>query len=154
MAKVKQLSNKEIKVLKELFSQMGLIIKNANIEQYEDEKNTLLLINKKPFALCHKEKWIPTILTVLENKTKISNTYIDAGAIPFITKGADLMKAGITRMEDFDANQIVIIRDNNHSKPIAVGISLYSSEEIKKMEKGKVIQNLHYVGDKVWNFKK
>ncbi len=41
-----------------------------------------------------------------------------------------------------------------HKKVIALGIALFSSEEIKALEKGKVIKVIHYVGDKLWQITK
>lgn len=153
MVKVKRLSNKERRGLEDEFLKIGLSIKNTDLEQYEDQKIKLLLINKKPFAMMQEKKWIPTIQTLLEHKTTIPCVGIDIGAIPFITKGADLMRAGITKMDNFGVGKLVIICDNRHNKPLAVGISLFSSEDINKMEKGKVIKNLHHIGDLIWNFK-
>ena len=56
-------------------------------------------------------------------------------------------------LADFEKCCFVVIRDEKHSKPLAIGEALFSSEEISKMEKGKVILNLHYIGDKIWTFK-
>jgi len=76
---------------------------------------------------------------------------VDMGAIPFICKGADVMAPGIKEMTPgFDAGALVVVRDINHRKALALGKALKSSSEIEASKKGKVIQNLHYVGDKVW----
>ncbi|MCK4927213.1 MAG: RNA-binding protein, partial [Candidatus Aenigmarchaeota archaeon] len=35
-------------------------------------------------------------------------------------------------------------------KPLAVGLSLYSSDDMQKLEKGRVMKNIHHVGDVLW----
>jgi len=73
------------------------------------------------------------------------------GAVPFVCKGDNIMVPGIVRVEDeFEKDKLVIIVDEKHAKPLAIGKSLYSSTEIRKMKQGIVIKNLHFVSDKIW----
>jgi len=51
---------------------------------------------------------------------------------------------------EFGAGAIVRVVDERHGKAIAIGRALFSSEEIQAMERGRVVENLHYVGDKIW----
>jgi PUA domain protein len=75
---------------------------------------------------------------------------VDMGAIPYVCNGADIMAPGIKEMEHFNEGGIVVVRDITHRKALAIGKALKSSTEIEASKKGKVIQNLHYVGDKLW----
>jgi PUA-domain protein len=76
---------------------------------------------------------------------------IDMGAIPFVCKGADVMAPGITEIKTpFEEGALVVIRDVKHGKVLAVGKAQKSSTTIMAEKKGKVIHNLHYVGDKIW----
>jgi PUA domain protein len=76
------------------------------------------------------------------------------GAVPFVCKGADVMAPGIKDIPTaFPEGALVVIRDVNHKKALSVGKALRGSAEIMESKKGKVIQNLHYVGDKIWNAK-
>ena len=43
-----------------------------------------------------------------------------------------------------------MIKDQIHGKALAVGIALENSEAAKAMTKGYVIENLHYISDKMW----
>lgn len=151
MPHIKQLSNKERKALSEEFKKYGLTLE-GNLEQTNLDKFTLILQDKKPVSFKQGEIWLPTLQTLLEKNTNIASVYIDFGAIPFITKGADLMKAGIKKLDRFEKGSFVVIRDEKHNKPLAIGEALFSSDEIAKMEKGKVILNLHHIGDKIWIF--
>lgn len=85
---------------------------------------------------------------IIEN---VPSVIVDMGAIPFVCNGADIMSPGIVEIKgSFGENEIVVIRDITHEKAISVGRTLKSSEDIKKIKKGKVIINLHHVGDKLW----
>ena len=75
---------------------------------------------------------------------------VDMGAIRFVCNGADVMAPGITEMGSFAEGDLVVIRDANHGKALAIGMANRSSLDIEASKKGKVIKNLHYVGDKLW----
>ena len=76
---------------------------------------------------------------------------VDMGAIPFVCKGADVMAPGITEIKTpFEKGALVVIRDVKYDKALAIGTALRSSATILAEKKGKVIHNLHYVGDKIW----
>ena len=82
---------------------------------------------------------------------KLPNIIVDMGAIRYICGGADVMAPGIKDIiGEFKEGSLVVIRDINHKKALAIGKALKSSKEIKGSNKGKVIQNLHYIGDKIW----
>jgi PUA domain protein len=93
---------------------------------------------------------VPTL--IFEDLERFPSIMIDMGAIPYICNGADVMAPGIVAIkEDFNRGEIVVIRDVVNEKSLAVGRSLSSSQEILETKKGKVVQNLHYVGDKLWD---
>ena len=75
---------------------------------------------------------------------------VDMGAIRFVCNGADVMAPGITKMGAFGVGDIVVIRDVTYGKALAIGVANRSSVDIEMSKKGKVIKNLHYVGDKLW----
>ena len=63
------------------------------------------------------------------------------------------MSAGINVVSpEVVKGQYVWIREENHHKPLAVGITLMDAEEMLTSQKGKAIKSLHYIGDKVWNY--
>jgi PUA domain protein len=45
---------------------------------------------------------------------------------------------------------VVVIKDEVHGKPLAVGIALIDSDKAVEEQKGYVIQTLHYISDKIW----
>jgi len=80
----------------------------------------------------------------------LPNVIVDMGAIPYVCNGADIMAPGITEMEPFEVGDLVVMRDVTHGKALAIGKALKSSSDIEASRKGKVIENLHYVGDGLW----
>lgn len=80
----------------------------------------------------------------------VPRVVVDMGAIRFVCNGADVMAPGIVDVDDFNKDDIVVIRDVTHGKALAIGKARKSSTVILNDKKGKVIQNLHYVGDKLW----
>ena len=73
------------------------------------------------------------------------------GAIKFVINGADIMRPGITEIEEgIVKGDFVVIADEKNKNPLAIGIALYDSGEMKKITSGKVVKNIHYVGDEIW----
>lgn len=146
----KTLKNKEvkefIKKIQDLFN-----LELSKKDKYELQDN-LILINGVPKFFYYEDKIVPTLKLILENNF-LKKITIDMGAVPYAAKGADMMRPGITEIEDnIENNEVVAIVDETHSKPIALGITLFSGPEIKEMSKGKVIKNIHYIGDEIWKF--
>ena len=81
---------------------------------------------------------------------KFPNVEVDMGAVKFMCKGANLMRPGIKKFTEFEKDKLVCIAEETHHKFLAVGKSVVSSSELENMEKGEVIQNLHYISDKFW----
>lgn len=76
---------------------------------------------------------------------------VDAGAVKFLTNGANVMRPGIKGFEgSFQEGDIVVAQDERYGKSLAVGLALMRSEEARVLEKGAVIKNMHYVGDGLW----
>lgn len=80
---------------------------------------------------------------------------VDMGAVPYVCKGADVMAPGVLSINgEFKENDILLITDERHGKPLAIGVALLSSEYMKAAGRGKTVKTLHYVGDKLWNYLK
>ena len=80
---------------------------------------------------------------------------VDEGAIRFLLNGADVMRPGIRRLDDWGAaGKMVVVREEKKGRAIAVGPSLVASSEAQGMTKGSCVKNLHHVGDSYWNLHK
>ena len=68
------------------------------------------------------------------------------------TNGADVMSPGIVEADEtIEKDDIVLIVDETHNKPLAIGISLITGPEMVENDEGKAIKSIHHVGDEIWN---
>jgi len=94
-------------------------------------------------------------LTYAEVVDALPRVVVDMGAVPHIINGADVMAPGVVRVDgSFEPESLVVVVDERHGKAIAVGSALLSSEDLAKAKRGKVVKNLHYVGDRAWKLMK
>ena len=154
------LKAKESKMLLEKASQkLGIDLAQtlkdrANVEVIQAEPIELFLINGKPVLARTGENVYPTLTfkEFLEHAPKVT---VDMGAVPYVCKGADVMAPGIRGfVGEFQKGDLVIVTDEKHGKPIALGEILYDAEQAKNIKQGPVIRNMHYVGDKTWTLLK
>lgn len=74
---------------------------------------------------------------------------VDAGAVRFVVNGADIMKPGIVSADpEIAAGDLVVIAEERHKKPLAIGRALVAGTEMKG--EGKAVKSLHHVGDLIW----
>ena len=130
-----------------------IIPKNSQVEQIKFDEITLFTVNGDLLLINFENKLLPSINAILKNKLKLPKVTIDKGAISHITNGADVMIPGITKVDpDIKKNSYVIVVEETHEKPLAIGKAIINAEEIKNRDKGVAVHNIHYVGDKIWNF--
>jgi PUA domain protein len=80
---------------------------------------------------------------------------VDKGAIKFMLNGADVMRPGIRKFDDWGpVGRMVVVKEETKGRAIAVGPSTVTSAEAQGMSKGGCIRNLHHVGDRYWNLHK
>ncbi|MCK4477426.1 DUF1947 domain-containing protein [Candidatus Bathyarchaeota archaeon] len=121
------------------------------IELAKTNNEEIFLINRKPIFVKSDNKLFPTLVSheLLSNLPKAT---VNMGAVPYVCNGADIMAPGIVNFEGaFNKGDIVVISDERHQKPIAIAIALYSTEKAKELEHGKILKNIHYIGDQLWN---
>jgi len=77
---------------------------------------------------------------------------VDMGAVAHVANGADIMRPGVRDIpSNFVKGDLLVIVDEKHGKPLALGLAEVESTEMKTMSKGKVVKNVHFVGDELWN---
>ena len=123
----------------------------AKMETVEADFGKLILVNCKPLLFKVEEN----VLSTLFFKEVFVHTplvVVDMGAIPYVCNGADVMAPGIVRIEgEFIKGDIVLVVDEKHRKPLALGEILYNTENAKTVKRGVVVKNVHFVSDKIWN---
>ncbi|MFX1450619.1 MAG: DUF1947 domain-containing protein [Promethearchaeota archaeon] len=148
---IKQLQDKVQKNF--LLDPYTIIPKNSQIEYIRGEELAIYAINKRVMFIEFKDTLLPSLQAMIEDLITLPKVTVDKGAIPYVTKGAQIMVPGITKVDpEIKKGDYVVIIDEIYNKPIAIGKSLMDSEEIESLNKGKAVKNLHYVGDKIWNF--
>lgn len=152
--KIRFLSKREINSLLEELDNISLIPNSPKIKQVKSFELTddIEILSSSNFILVRNEGSLFPFLQDSDTLSSIPKLIVDKGAIPFVCKGANIMRPGIKKINgDFSINSIVVISEEEHNQNLAVGKSLHSSEELLALNKGMVVQNLHFVGDNVWN---
>jgi PUA domain protein len=124
----------------------------GNVELVETEFAEIYLFNGKPILVKTGERIFPTLL-FNEFLNSAPKFVVDMGAVSHICNGADVMAPGIVRFEgQFGKGDFVLIVDEKHGKSLAVGEALLGMEEAVKIKQGVVVRNVHFTGDRIWNF--
>jgi PUA domain protein len=147
------------KELKQLLSQMQqktkmnvqeLFNANPQVEVAESKNATIFLINNRPLFAEKEHMIFPTLGP--DDVTKfLPQVIVNMGAIPHVCNGADIMAPGVVNIKgDLKKDDFVVVVDELHQKPLAIGISLYDSEALRNLKHGKIVSNVHFVGDDLW----
>lgn len=108
----------------------------------------VILADGSPALIKKEGEYFP--LTSTADRLSLKRVTVDMGAVKPISDGADVMAPGVVEAdEEIKKGQIVGIEDEKNSKIIAIGTALKDGPYLKG-EKGKVIKNIHYVGDRYW----
>ena len=113
---------------------------------------SLFLVNKRPL-LMDSGTWVfPTLKGAVQIPFPERRVAVDAGAIPYVVNGADIMRPGIVSVtDDVKAGCPVQIVDERHGKPLAIGIALFDALALRASTSGKMVKRFHHVGDEIWN---
>lgn len=144
------------KKLKELKKDLGdystLINSKSKIEIQESEPYDIILIDGEPLVMKFGKQYFPTLKGALKLDINKKYVVVDMGAVKFVAKGADIMSPGIIQADpEVMEGDFVIIIDETHKKPLAIGKALISGPEMVENSQGKAIKTIHYIGDKIWN---
>lgn len=121
-----------------------------HIETIEMADTKIYLIDGKPLLANVNGKLFPTLF-FNEVFSFLPKIVVDMGAISHICKGADIMAPGVVRIDgQFNVGHFVLVVDERHGKPLAIGSAFLDSQTAEQTKHGKIVKNLHYVGDKLW----
>ncbi len=114
----------------------------------------VVLVEGHALAVRKKGVLFPSLVNT-ESLKSLPKVTVDMGAVPHVAGGADIMAPGIRKIEgEFQEGNLVVIVDEKYGKYLALGKSLMGSKVMSGTKKGKAVQNLHYVGDDVWELVK
>ena len=126
-------------------------IKNLRFHHLSD--NEIIITGNGITAIKIDDKILPH-LSETELLKKFPFVVVDVGAIKFVCKGANVMRPGITKLSNFENDEIVCVIEESNNKFLSIGITKMSSDEANSTKTGIVIENLHYISDKYWETKK
>jgi PUA domain protein len=135
-----------------LEARLGVTLSADTVEEVElaDSDRDVVLVDGE--ALVFYDQGDP-FLTV-----KGANAYppdrrvvtVDAGAVEFVSSGADVMRPGIVDAdESIEAGDLVVIAEETHGKVLAIGRARVDGDELLG-DAGKVIDSVHHVGDDLY----
>ncbi|MER3407710.1 MAG: RNA-binding protein, partial [Nitrososphaera sp.] len=113
------------------------------------DRERRLLVSDELAAVQVRDAIVP-FLGRQEGLERFPSAKVDMGAVKFVCNGAKVLRPGIVEFGSFAKGDIVTVRDQAHGKVLAVGLALEDSEAAKAMAKGYVIDNLHYISDRLW----
>jgi len=120
------------------------------IEIIEVDKAKIFVVNDKPILVEFKDTIMPTLLFD-DLINRLPKVVVDMGAVPHICNGADIMAPGIVRIHgEFREGDLVLVLDEKYGKAIAIAKAMLSSGNLIDLRRGKVLKNIHYVGDSIW----
>ncbi len=154
--KIRKRYHLQKKKLKKITEELGdysfLIPSKAKIEMLEAEPYPIVLVDGQPQVMLVDNKPFPTLKAALTMDLKSKYVVVDMGAVRFMANGADVMSPGIVDADpDLIEGDVVVVIDETHRKPLAVGISLISGSEMVENNKGKAVTTIHFIGDPIWD---
>ena len=145
--------------LAELYALLGKEI-GPSAEKFRSERGEragldapfVLYLVDRGALLMRRGGWVfPTVRGAIERPFPERTIAVDMGAIPFVIKGADIMRPGVVSVTaDVKKGAPAIVVDERHQKPLAVVVALLDAPALRSEAKGKVAKMVHHVGDTLW----
>ena len=124
----------------------------VEVVETDQEGLYLYLVDKKPYLMEFRGYVFPTLKGAVANPFPERRITVDSGAVSFVVNGADVMRPGIVGISnDVLEGHPVQIVEERHGKPIALGLAKMDAGEMQAASSGKMVKNIHFVGDDIWN---
>jgi PUA domain protein len=136
-----------LKIVSEKWGMEFPKIKNLKVHQITNDAQIITGEGIKILRI--NDDYLP-FLSETGTLEKFPSVTVDMGAVKFMCKGANLMRPGIKKFTEFEKDKLVCIIEESQHKFLAVGKAMVSSSELKEMEKGEIIKNMHYISDSFW----
>ena len=141
-------------IMKHISEEWNVTLPKIKNLRYHHVSDTEIIITGNGItAIKIGDKILPH-LSEIELLKKFPYVVVDIGAIKFVCKGANVMRPGITKLSNFENDQIICVIEESNNKFLSVGIAKLSSDEANTTKTGIVVENLHYISDKYWEIKK
>ena len=134
--------------------QLGVELTQDTYELVELEAATfdVVLVGGEPLVFYVDEAPFLTVRGANATEPERGIVTVDAGAIEFVSNGADVMRPGIVEADEgIEEGDLVVIVEETHGKALAIGRALVDGGEMVG-EQGKVVESIHHVGDELYEF--
>jgi PUA domain protein len=148
------LNKKKLKEVKNNLGEYSSILNDKKrIEYLEADPIPFILVDNEPAVILIDNKPYPTLKHLINNdNAAIKKVVVDMGAVKFMVNGADVMSPGIIdASENIVKGDIVVVVDEDHNKPLVVGLSLITTDKMINNDKGKAVKTIHFIGDDIWD---
>jgi len=129
------------------------VARSAQVEILEPDENTKFVVidGRFTFVSGGGNDYLPFVGSS-EAVGLFPSVSIDEGALKYIIKGADVMRPGISKYDQWgEAGKLVVVREDKKGRAAAIGRTAVTSAEMAELKKGNCVKNLHHVGDKFWD---
>jgi PUA-domain protein len=137
-----------------LSERLGVSLDGDAFELVElaDSEFDLVLVDGDPDVLYVDGDPFVTVRGANAHPPETGVVTVDAGAVSFVSDGADVMRPGITEADDgISAGDLVPIAEESHGKVLAIGRASVDGTEMSG-DSGKVVESVHHVGDDLYEF--
>lgn len=151
-----RMREKEIKSMSEAISAMvgcEVFTTKDTVDMAESSEFNVVFVNNEILALVIQGRPFLTVRGLLKYKPTKRYVTVDMGAVPYVTKGADVMGPGIVDADPgIQPGDFVWARDMKFLKALAIGEALVTGEEMAQKKPGKALKSIAFVGDKLWKY--
>ncbi|MFA1609477.1 RNA-binding protein [Halobellus rubicundus] len=117
-----------------------------------DESFDVVLVDGEPDVVRLEGEPSLTVRGANRHEPTRNVVTVDAGAISFVSDGADVMRPGIVEADgEIEADDLVTVAEETHGKVLAIGRALVGGDEMTG-DSGKVVESIHHVGDDLYEF--
>jgi malignant T-cell-amplified sequence len=134
--------------------------KHMQIGKGADGLQLVIVDNEILFYCVREGPFYPTLKLLHKFPTMMPNKLqVDKGAIPFVLGGANMMCPGFTSKggklpsENIPVGEPVAIFAEGCVHAMAIGKLLMSTDQMKAVNKGIGVENVHYLNDGLWQTK-
>jgi PUA domain protein len=149
------LRSDEIRSLTETISdRLGVEVDGDSFERVElrDSDLDVVLVDGDPAVAYFDDEPFLTVRGANAFPPERRVVTVDAGAVSFVSDGADVMRPGIVEADEvIEAGDLVVVAEETHGKVLAVGRALESGDDMVG-DSGKVVESVHHVGDELYDF--
>ncbi|EDQ92943.1 uncharacterized protein MONBRDRAFT_13627 [Monosiga brevicollis MX1] len=121
------------------------------------DRSSFVACNGQVLFFQHRDgPFYPTIKLLHQYPNLLPRFQVDRGAIKFVLSGADIMCPGLTspgaKMEaDVDVGTPVAIFAEGKEHALALGETVMSTEDIRKINKDVGVKSISYLDDGLWH---